>query len=224
MAEPIKPPAASESRLRTGDEGSGLLPRRVIFANPERSVVRISRDGTRIAFRAPVDGVLNLWVAPIDQIDNARPMTAVSDRNLGPWIVWMHDNRHIIFFREQAGDENWRARRVDVQTAEIRPLTPGPGVKCYVQQSSCHFPSELLIAHNERDKRYFDVYRVNVATGKSTLLQANEGFTSHFTDQQFRVRYAVRHDREQIPRTRKSGRSVRAENTLPYPARCSSGP
>ena len=81
MAEPIKPPAASDSRLRTGDEGSGLLPRRVIFANPERSIVRISRDGTRIAFRAPIDGVLNLWVAPIDQIDNARPMTAVSDRS-----------------------------------------------------------------------------------------------------------------------------------------------
>jgi Lipoprotein LpqB beta-propeller domain len=140
-------------------KGSGLLPRRVIFGNPERCVVRISPDGTRIAFLAPVDGVLNLWVAPIDQIDNARPVTAVTDRNLGSSIVWMHDNRHIVFFREQAGDENWRAWRVDLRTTEIRPLTPGPGVRCYVQQSSRHFPSELLIAHNERDKRYFDVYR-----------------------------------------------------------------
>jgi len=174
-------------------KGSGLLPRRVIFGNPERCVVRISPDGTRIAFLAPVDGVLNLWVAPIDQIDNARPVTAVTDRNLGSSTVWMHDNRHIVFFREQAGDENWRAWRVDLRTAEIRPLTPGPGVRCYVQQSSLHFPSELLIAHNERDKRYFDVYRVDIATGESALLQANEGFTSHFTDQQFRVRYAVRH-------------------------------
>jgi hypothetical protein len=190
MAEPTKPPAASESRLQTGDEGSGLLPRRVIFANPERSVVRISRDGTCIAFRAPVDGVLNLWVALIDQIDNARAVTAVTDRNLGPSIIWMHDNRHIVCFREQAGDENWRAWRVDLRTGEIRPLTTGPGVKCYFQQSSSHFPSELLIAHNER---YFDVYRVNVATGESTLLQANDGFSWHFTDQQFRVRYAVRH-------------------------------
>ena len=192
MAEPIKPSAPSESRPRTGDEGSGLLPRRVIFGNPERCVVRISPDGTRIAFLAPVDGVLNLWIAPIDQIDSARPVTAVTDRNLGS-IVWMHDNRHIVFFREQAGDENWRAWRVDLRTAEIRPLTPGPGVRCYVQQSSRHFPSELLIAHNERDKRYFDIYRIDIATGESTLLQANEGFTSHFTDQQFRVRYAVRH-------------------------------
>jgi hypothetical protein len=93
MAEPIKPSAASETRLWTGDEGSGLLPRRVIFGNPERSVVRISPDGTRIAFLAPVNGVLNLWVALIDQIDNARPVTAVTDRNLGSSIVWMHDNR-----------------------------------------------------------------------------------------------------------------------------------
>jgi dipeptidyl aminopeptidase/acylaminoacyl peptidase len=155
--------------------------------------VRISPDGTRIAFLAPVDGVLNLWIAPIGQINSARPVTAVTDRNLGSSIVWMHDDRHIVFFREQAGDENWRAWRVDLRTTEIRPLTPGPGVRCYVQQSSRHFPSELLIAHNERDKRYFDVYRVDVATGESTLLQANEGFTSHFTDQQFRIRYAVRH-------------------------------
>jgi dipeptidyl aminopeptidase/acylaminoacyl peptidase len=66
-------------------------------------------------------------------------------------------------------------------------------VTCYIQQISRHFPSELLIAHNARDKRYFDVYRVNVATGESALLQLNQGVTYHFTDQQFRVRFAVRY-------------------------------
>jgi dipeptidyl aminopeptidase/acylaminoacyl peptidase len=66
-------------------------------------------------------------------------------------------------------------------------------VTCYIQQSSRHFPSELLFAHNARDKHYFDVYRVNVATGESALVQMNKAFTGHFTDQQFRVRFAVRH-------------------------------
>jgi dipeptidyl aminopeptidase/acylaminoacyl peptidase len=154
--------------------------------------VRISHDGTRIAYRAPVDGVLNLWIVPIDRIDDAHPVTAVTDRNLGPSIVWMHDNRHIVFFRETAGDENWRAWRVDLQTGDVRALTPGPGVTCYIQQVSRHFPSELLIAHNARDRRYFDVYRVNVATGHNTLAHLNEGFRNHFTDQQFQVRFAVR--------------------------------
>ena len=186
-------PNQSADPTRVGEDSASLLRRRLIFADPERSVVRISRDGTRIAFRAPVDGVLNLWIAPIDRIGDARPVTAVTDRNLGPWILWMHDNRHVVFFREAAGDENWRAWRVDLQTGDVRALTPGPGVTCYIQQISLHFPSELLIAHNARDKRYFDVYRVNVATGDSMLLQRNEGFTGHFTDQQFRVRFARHH-------------------------------
>jgi dipeptidyl aminopeptidase/acylaminoacyl peptidase len=186
-------PNQSADPARVGEENASLLRRRLIFADPERSLVRISPDGTRIAFRAPVDGVLNLWVAPLDRIDDARPVTAVTDRNLGAWIVWMHDNRHVVFFREAAGDENWRAWRVDLQTGDARVLTPGAGVKCYIQQSSRHFPSELLIAHNARDKRYFDIYRVNVASGDSSLLQRNDGFAFHFTDQQFRVRFAVRH-------------------------------
>ena len=84
-----------------------LLPRRLIFANPERIIVRISHDGTRIAFLEPVDGVLNLWVGPIARIEDACPVTKATDRNLGPWIVWMHDNRHVLFFRDKAGDENW---------------------------------------------------------------------------------------------------------------------
>jgi dipeptidyl aminopeptidase/acylaminoacyl peptidase len=185
-------PNQSADPMRVGAENTGLLRRRLIFADPERSLVRISHDGTRIAFRAPVDGVLNLWVAPLDGICDARPVTAVTDRNLGPLIVWMHDNRHVVFFREAAGDENWRAWRVDLQTGDVRPLTPGPGVRCYIQQISPRFPSELLIGHNARDKRHFDVYRVNVATGDSTLLQRNEGFTGYFTDQKFQVRFTRR--------------------------------
>src|SRR3989449_2164042 len=39
-----------------------LIPRRLLFAGADRSTVRISPDGRRLAFMAPIDGVLNLWV------------------------------------------------------------------------------------------------------------------------------------------------------------------
>ena len=52
-------PNRSADPARVGEENTGLLRRRLIFADPERSVVRISPDGTQIAFRAPVDGVLS---------------------------------------------------------------------------------------------------------------------------------------------------------------------
>ena len=170
-----------------------LLPRRLIFANPERTIVRISHDGTRIAFLAPVDGVLNLWVGPIDRVEDARPVTKATDRNLGPWIVWMHDNRHVLFFRDKGGDENWCTWAIDLESGDVRALTPQTGVTCEIRQLSREFPSELLIKHNGRDKRHFDLYRVNAPTGESNLIERNEeGFAGYFTDQRFRVLFASR--------------------------------
>jgi hypothetical protein len=118
------------------DQHMDLFPRRLIFGNPERAVVRISHDGTRIAFLAPVDGVLNLWVAPIERIEDAGPITKATDRNRGPWIVWTHDNWHVLFFRDQAGDANWCAWAIDLESGDARALAPQTGVNCAVQSSS----------------------------------------------------------------------------------------
>jgi dipeptidyl aminopeptidase/acylaminoacyl peptidase len=186
-----QPRARTESRGAATASGAPI-PRRVLFGDPERSIARISPDGRRIAFLAAVDGILNVWGGAIEDPGAARPLTHVTDRNLGPWLTWLHNNRHVVYFREHGGDENWQAYRVDVETGASIVLTPGPGVKSYVHQQSHHFPDELLIAHNERDKRFFDIYRVNVATGQSTLLQANNGFVGFFTDPHFRVRFAIK--------------------------------
>ena len=42
-----------------------LIPRDVLFGNPERISPQVSPDGTRLAWIAPREGVLNVWVAPI---------------------------------------------------------------------------------------------------------------------------------------------------------------
>jgi dipeptidyl aminopeptidase/acylaminoacyl peptidase len=172
-------------------ETAMLIPRRVLFGDPGKFIVRISPDGQRIAFLAPLDGVLNLWVAPIGDVAAARPLTRVTDRDLGPSLLWLHNNRHVVFFREQQGDENWQVHRVDVENGESIALSPAPGVACFVQQTSHHFPDELLVAHNERNKRFFEIFRVNAGTGESVLLQANDRFVGFLTDPQFQVRLAL---------------------------------
>ena len=170
-----------------------LIPRRTLFAGADRSAVRLSPDGRRLAFLAPVDGLLNVWIGPLADVTKARPFTRVTDRDLGPWLVWLPNSRHVVFSREQGGDENWQAHRVDVETGEILALTPGPRVKSYVQQVSHRFPHELLIAHNQRDPRFYDIFRVDVVTGASTLVETNDRFARHFTDPHFRVRFGVRY-------------------------------
>src|SRR5579863_9919470 len=57
-----------------------LIPREVLFGNPERTDPQISPDGTQIGYLAPVDGVLNVWIRTLGNTDD-RPVTA--DKNRG---------------------------------------------------------------------------------------------------------------------------------------------
>jgi len=170
-----------------------LIPREVFFGNPDVAWARLSPDGTRVAYIAPVDGVRNLWVAPFDDLKAARPLTHATDRPIGGSFQWAFTNRHIVFFQERDGDENWRASSVDITAGTIVPLTPERGVRAYVQEASHRFPRQMLLAHNERDKRFFDLYRVDIVTGRAELLFENPQFAGLFTDSAFRLRLARRY-------------------------------
>jgi hypothetical protein len=64
------------------EHGRELIPRKTLFGNPERTAVTISHDGTRIAYLAPLDGVLNVWVAPLEAIERAAPVTRDQGRGI----------------------------------------------------------------------------------------------------------------------------------------------
>ena len=172
---------------------SDLIPRGKFFSAPDYARVTISPDGVTIAYLAPVDGVLNVWVAPVADPKAGKALIKANDRDVLTQLWWTGDSRHVVFCREQDGDENWQTHCVDIESGSTRPLSPGPGVKSYVQEVSARFPNELLIAHNQRDKRFFDIYRVNAATGESKQVFLNEEFVELFTDTQFRVLYGLRY-------------------------------
>src|SRR5690242_16482071 len=127
------------------------IPRRVLFDNPDYRSVHISPDGAHIAYLAPLGGVRNLWVAPTADPHAGRPLTHVADRDLSLDYRWAHTNRHIVFFQDREGDENWRGSSVDIETGAIRPLTPERGVLAFIQDADRKFPEEMLIRHNQRD-------------------------------------------------------------------------
>jgi hypothetical protein len=168
------------------------VPRRVFFDNPDIGSVSVSPDGWTLAWLAPVDGVRNLFVARIDDLNSARPVTRVTDRNLAPFYRWAHTNRHIVFFQERDGDENWRASSVDIRSGAIVPLSPPQGVRSFIQEIDRKFPTDMLIRHNQRDKRFFDLYRVNILNGASDLLYENTEYTGLLTDGDFQLRLGVR--------------------------------
>src|SRR5713101_2203926 len=135
-----------------------LVARRVFFDNPDYVNVRVSPDGRHLAYLAPLDGVRNLWVTPLAAPHAARPLSRATDRNLSSYVQWAHTNRHLMFFQERDGDENWRASSVDIESGAVVALTPQRGVKSFLQELDRKFPDEVLLRHNQRDKRFFDLF------------------------------------------------------------------
>src|SRR6266481_4318856 len=88
----VLPLAGLASRAQAQAQ-AGLVGRRVFFDNPDCTNVRVSPDGLQLAYVAPVDGVNNLWVAPVADPAAARPVTRVTDRNIGSYFRWAYTSR-----------------------------------------------------------------------------------------------------------------------------------
>src|ERR1043166_1398177 len=142
----------------TGDK-TGLIPRKVLFGNPDRASARSSPDGKQLSFLAPVDGVLNVWVAPIDKPDDAKPVTQDKKRGIRSYN-WAFTSQHLLYIQDKGGDENWHVYGVDLKSGETKDLTPIKGVNARIEGVSAKFPEEILIGLNDRDPKLHDVHRV----------------------------------------------------------------
>ena len=102
-----------------GAEEPALIPRDVLFGNPERSEPKISPDGAYISYLAPRDGVMNVFVAPRDDVGKARPITDDRKRGIRTY-QWTHTGKDILYIQDADGDENWHVYVVDIKTAQAR--------------------------------------------------------------------------------------------------------
>ncbi len=172
-----------------------LIPRSVLFGNPQKASARISPNGKWLSFLAPVDGILNVWVAPVDDLSQAKPVTADKLRDIRGH-QWAYTGEHILYSQDKEGDENFHMYATNVATGETTDLTPLEKVRARVQDISHKFPEELLVGINDRNPQFHDIYRVNLITGERQLIQENEGVAAYVTDDDFRVRFAFNYTSE----------------------------
>ncbi len=84
-----------------------LIPRPVLFGNPDRISPSLSPDGRLLGYVAPEEGVLNVWVEPVDKSAPARALTHDRDRGVRSY-VFCHDDRSLLYVQDNGGDESWR--------------------------------------------------------------------------------------------------------------------
>jgi dipeptidyl aminopeptidase/acylaminoacyl peptidase len=168
-----------------------LIPRNVFFSNPDKANPQISPDGRRMAYLAPDEGVLNVWVRTIGQTDD-RPVT--KDRKRGIRIYfWAQNNEQIIYLQDKDGDENWHVYAVNLRSNDEKDVTPFPNVQARVEAVERKYPNEIIVSINNRNPELHDVHKVDLLTGKLTLVTQNDdGFIGWNVDHDYQVRGAAK--------------------------------
>lgn len=181
----------SAAAVATGST-TPLIPRSALFGNPARIGAELSADGKWLAWLAPKDGVLNVWVAPLDKPAQARALTDEKKRPLGGYF-WSPDSSMILYVTDTNGDENFLLYGVDVATGARRSFTPFKNTRVRIIRASRKFPDRILIGVNNRDPRYHDVYSLDLKTGKLSLVFENTGqFAGFIADYNLDLRIAAK--------------------------------
>ncbi|MDC8773033.1 S9 family peptidase [Roseateles albus] len=168
-----------------------LIARTALFGSPERSEAQLSPNGKWLSWLAPVDGVMNIWLAPSHRPAAAKPVTSSKGQDI-PSYFWSSDSQHLMFFQDQAGDENLHLYGIELGTGRQRDYTPFSQVRARLLGRSSAHPHELVLGLNQRDPRWHDVYRLDLRSGALRLLMRADGYANFLVDHDLQIRLAQR--------------------------------
>lgn len=162
-----------------------LIPREVLFGNPIKAKPRISPDGQNIAYLAPVNDVLNVFVGHLTNsgIEDVHQVTFSTKRGI-VYYFWSPDSSQILYLQDTDGDENWRLYGVDVMGNEDRCYTPYDNIKVSICGVSKLHKDYILIALNKDNPQEHDVYKLTLATGAIEMIAKNPGGVVGWLDDQ----------------------------------------
>jgi dipeptidyl aminopeptidase/acylaminoacyl peptidase len=163
-----------------------LIPLEILFGNPDKFSPRISPDGRRLAYIAPHDGVLNVWLGTVGS-DDFKPITDDRDRGIRSFN-WCHDNRTILYTQDQGGDENFRIYSVNTDGGPVVDRTPFDGVQAQLLALSKERPDQVVIGINKDNEQLHDAYVLTLSTGDLEKVAENPGYVQWAVDQQLSVR------------------------------------
>ncbi|WP_225889751.1 S9 family peptidase [Indioceanicola profundi] len=188
----LLPAALPASAATTAPEVKAeLIPRQELFGNPSRSAPRISPDGKMLAFLAPRDGVMNVFVAPLGQMDEAKPITQEKVRPVRQYS-WALDSSQILYVQDKGGTEDFLLYGVDIVEGKTREYTPFENTRVQLVGISPAVNDAILVGLNNRDPRWHDVHRLNLKTGELTLVRENDGYAGFVADHDLNLRLALK--------------------------------
>ncbi len=209
--------AAPAPKQAVGKPRTDLIPRSLLFGNPERVAVRLSPDGKQLSWMAPKNGVMNIWVAPIDKLDQAKAVTDEKTRPI-PSYSWAFTGKHLLYQQDVGGDENFHVFKVDLSDGKTVELTPSKGARAEIAGLDHKSPNKIWISINDRDPAVFDLHEYDLTTGKRTLVMQNDdGYLGFTLDNANQVRLANKKNPDGSTQLMiREGKAWKAFDTIPF--------
>ncbi len=164
-----------------------LIPRDILFGNPVKASPRIAHNGAQLAYLAPVDNVLNIWVKTLGK-DDDHVITHDTHRGIRS-VAWSPDDTSVLYLQDKNGDENWRIYSASLDGQVIQDLTPFDNVQARIVDIDSDKPHDILIELNKDNPALHDIYKLTLSSGQLTLLEKNPGnVASWIPDDQWNIR------------------------------------
>ena len=173
------------------DNSVPLIERQKLFGNPQKSGAALSPDGKWIGWRAPLDGVMNVFVAPAGDMAKAKAVTSSKDRPIRNFS-WSGDSSMIMYIQDKGGDENFLLYGVDVASGKERNYTPFEKTRVMLIGSSFQNKDQILIGLNNRNPQYHDVHLLDLKTGTTKEIMRNDSYSGFVADDTLTLRMAQR--------------------------------
>jgi dipeptidyl aminopeptidase/acylaminoacyl peptidase len=130
-----------------------------------------SLNGDRVAFLTNITGTPQVWTVGAGG-GWPEQLTYYADRV--DFVRWSPDGTGMVFAKSRGGDENAQLFWLAPDGSEIRQLTDAPKVRHNFGEWS-HDGRRISYTSNKRNPNFFDVYVMDVATGREEMVYQQDG-------------------------------------------------
>lgn len=133
-----------------------------------------SPDGKRIAYLTNVSGTNQVWFVDANG-GNSKQITTYDD-NIS-FVKWLAGGKGLIFGKAIGGNENTQFFWISDDGSNIKQLTNDEKTRHNFGAIS-RDGTRIFYTSNKRDKNYFDVYQMEIASGKEEMILRDDSSNS----------------------------------------------
>lgn len=130
-----------------------------------------SPDARQLIYLTNTTGTTQVWKVDLPA---GKPVQLTNFEDNVGFARWLPDGSGIVFGKARGGDENTQFYWMKPDGSSVRQLTNDPKVRHNFAKVSSDGKA-IYYASNKRDRIFFDVYSMDIATGKESMLYQYDG-------------------------------------------------